>query len=209
MPSGITIFADEEIEEDTEEGEILEKSEPEPPPKKMSVEFPGVNAPIPEDADKWRWAAGSSSWKISRTSSYSRHNHHTSDREHFVERQLSRDFEDEGHDHRSESINRGDHRSETINRGDHRSETINRGHYHVRLPGDFEDDGPPGCGHDPIMSPSLSHRLRGHNSNFSSSSPRDGSSAPKPHSYGRSSSDRGRRSPHVHDGSSNHSSYPR
>ncbi|XP_031117215.1 zinc finger CCHC domain-containing protein 8-like [Ipomoea triloba] len=188
MPSGITIFADEEIEEETEEGEILEKTDPEPPPKKMSVEFPGINAPVPEDADKWRWAAGSSSWKISRTSSYSRHNH-TSDREHYLERQLSRDFQDEGHDHRTE--------------------TINRGHHHEKLPGDFEDEGPPGCGHDPVMSPSLSHRFRGHDSNFSSPSPRDGSSAPKSHSYGRSSSDRGRRSLLVHDSSSNHSSYSR
>ncbi|KNA03931.1 hypothetical protein SOVF_204530 [Spinacia oleracea] len=56
VPSGITIFADEEIKEDKEEGEILEAEVVETPQKK-SVEFPGMNAPIPNDADERVWAA--------------------------------------------------------------------------------------------------------------------------------------------------------
>nr|GFC79080.1 zinc finger CCHC domain-containing protein 8-like [Tanacetum cinerariifolium] len=69
-PSGIEIFGEEvvvvaAVKQETEDGEILDmdispphdtaiqtpKSEP---PKKMSVQFPGVNAPIPENADEWR-----------------------------------------------------------------------------------------------------------------------------------------------------------
>lgn len=54
-PSGITIFADEEIKEDKEEGEILEAELVETP-QKMSVKFPGINAPIPKNADERVWA---------------------------------------------------------------------------------------------------------------------------------------------------------
>ncbi|CAO2826997.1 unnamed protein product [Amaranthus hypochondriacus] len=61
LPSGITIFADEETEvkEDKEDGEILE-AELVQPPQKMGVEFPGINAPIPKDADERLWSARSS-----------------------------------------------------------------------------------------------------------------------------------------------------
>ncbi|XP_021736343.1 uncharacterized protein LOC110702899 [Chenopodium quinoa] len=60
VPSGITIFSDEEIKEDKEEGgqeegEILEAEHVETP-QKMSVKFPGINAPIPNDADERVWA---------------------------------------------------------------------------------------------------------------------------------------------------------
>ncbi|CAH9102173.1 unnamed protein product [Cuscuta epithymum] len=174
MPSGITIFADEElVVEETEEGEIPDMTHPDPPTKKMSVEFPGVNAPIPKDADNWLWAAtsggSSSSFKPnSRTSSYnhsssSRHannNHtsHISNRGHFLERQLSRDFEHERHNHRSETINRRNHGERQV------------------LPAGLEDDGPPGCGLDPVMSPSLSKRHGDWDSHFSAPSPRDGGS---------------------------------
>ncbi|KAF2564906.1 hypothetical protein F2Q70_00015496 [Brassica cretica] len=65
--SGITIFDEEETEPEEEEkeegevkaedGEILEvaASSSEPPQMKMTVEFPGINAPIPENADVWLW----------------------------------------------------------------------------------------------------------------------------------------------------------
>ncbi|KAG9139278.1 hypothetical protein Leryth_011279 [Lithospermum erythrorhizon] len=63
QPSGITIFADEESKEETK-GNILEigsheqsrKKSPKPP-KKMSVEYPGINAPIPDNAGRMHWKA--------------------------------------------------------------------------------------------------------------------------------------------------------
>ncbi|CBI16864.3 unnamed protein product, partial [Vitis vinifera] len=58
QPSGITIYADEEVKDEQEDGEILETEYLEPQ-RKMSVEFPGINAPIPKNADERRWAAGS------------------------------------------------------------------------------------------------------------------------------------------------------
>lgn len=66
--SGITIFDEEETkppeEEEKEEGEVkaedgeileVAASSSEPPQMKMTVEFPGINAPIPENADVWLW----------------------------------------------------------------------------------------------------------------------------------------------------------
>ncbi|RAL40791.1 unnamed protein product [Cuscuta campestris] len=185
LPSGITIFEDEEeTVEETEEGEIQHTSCPDPPPPtKMSVEFPGVNAPIPKDADNWIWSAAgpSPSFRAPRASSYSnnssssRHYYNTNqsnhtpevitDRSHLLERQLSRDYyEHEGCNHRPETINRS-----------------------------LEDDGPPGCGRDLDMSPSLSKRFRDFDSGFSALTPRggnggSGSSGSKASSYERSHS---------------------
>ncbi|KAI0491717.1 hypothetical protein KFK09_025977 [Dendrobium nobile] len=67
QPSGIIIFADEEGETECEEGELPERAEGAvpPPSKKMTVEFPGINAPIPENADNWVWG----------TTPHSSHNH--------------------------------------------------------------------------------------------------------------------------------------
>ncbi|CAH2065891.1 unnamed protein product [Thlaspi arvense] len=71
--SGITIFGEEETKTETEEGEkeegevttedgeILEKASPQEPQMKMTVEFPGINAPIPENADSWKWEQRKSS----------------------------------------------------------------------------------------------------------------------------------------------------
>ncbi|KAJ3685977.1 hypothetical protein LUZ61_015141 [Rhynchospora tenuis] len=63
-PSGITIFTDEEEKDnnsdkkdDYEEGELPGRSEPSSPEKVMTVEFPGINAPIPEQADPFLWSA--------------------------------------------------------------------------------------------------------------------------------------------------------
>ncbi|KAL1208793.1 hypothetical protein V5N11_009307 [Cardamine amara subsp. amara] len=57
--SGITIFGEEETKEEeevnAEEGEILESSSLQEPKKKMTVGFPGINAPIPENADMRLW----------------------------------------------------------------------------------------------------------------------------------------------------------
>ncbi|KAK4368445.1 hypothetical protein RND71_012237 [Anisodus tanguticus] len=176
LPSGITIFADEENKEETEEGEILDRSFPKPPksfpnlpksfpnlPRKMSVDFPGVNAPIPEHADERRWEAAPSSSSYSRSHSHNRYNH--------------------------------------------AQDNVNRGHYHERRRSrDYEDDGPPGC--DPGTSPSLSgysYRYGAYDSHYSSHSPRDNASMPRSPSFGRSLSDRERRSPLVNDGSTNYS----
>lgn len=154
LPSGITIFGDEEkiIRQETEDGEILDTDHPEPSqpelPRKMSVEFPGLNAPIPENADERRWAGGPSSFDPSRNRPHRRFNHST--------------------------------------------EPISKPHYHEqRWSRDFRDDGPPGVdpGSSPLM-PSFSPRY----GDFDSGSP----------SYGRSLSERGRRSPLVQETSSYH-----
>ncbi|GAB4839553.1 hypothetical protein Ancab_029078 [Ancistrocladus abbreviatus] len=59
QPSGIVIYADNDRKEEQEEGEILESDLPKPKRRK-SVKYPGINAPIPEHADKRLWAAGAS-----------------------------------------------------------------------------------------------------------------------------------------------------
>ncbi|CAA7055562.1 unnamed protein product [Microthlaspi erraticum] len=70
--SGITIFGEEKeetLEEmESEDGEILEKASPPEPQMKMTVEFPGVNAPLPENADEWVWEADPS-YRTSRSNS--------------------------------------------------------------------------------------------------------------------------------------------
>ncbi|XP_010435768.1 PREDICTED: zinc finger CCHC domain-containing protein 8-like isoform X1 [Camelina sativa] len=68
--SGITIFGEEvetreEIE--SEDGEILEKAPPPEPEMKKTVEFPGINAPLPENADEWLWEAAPSQKNNSRS----------------------------------------------------------------------------------------------------------------------------------------------
>ncbi|PKA53858.1 hypothetical protein AXF42_Ash011338 [Apostasia shenzhenica] len=62
--SGITIFGDSELKNseptdnaDGEEGELPERAEPVPPKKMMIVSFPGINVPIPENADASVWSA--------------------------------------------------------------------------------------------------------------------------------------------------------
>lgn len=158
LPSGITIFADEENKEEIEEGEILDKSFSNPP-RKMTVDFPGVNAPIPENADERRWEAARSSSHYSISHSHNRYNH--------------------------------------------AQDSVNRGHYHEqRRSRDFEDDGPPGC--DPGASPSLStysYRYGAYDSRYSSHNSRDSAALPRSPSFGRSLSERERRSPLVKDGS--------
>ncbi|XP_031279271.1 uncharacterized protein LOC116137722 isoform X2 [Pistacia vera] len=97
QPSGITIFADEEIKEEQEDGEILETDTPEPQ-KKMTVKFPGINAPLPENADERLWAAGSLNPDPPRDRSHHRMSHRTESmtRGHHYDQRWSRDSRDDG-----------------------------------------------------------------------------------------------------------------
>ncbi|XXG83947.1 hypothetical protein AAC387_Pa10g1583 [Persea americana] len=160
QPSGITIYADEETKEEHEDGEILDTGELEPPEKKMTVVFPGINAPIPENADHRRWAASPA------------------------------------------SSNRSHSRS-------NRSSEGSKGHYHdQRRTRDYRDDGPPGVDQGFNRSTSIyGKRYSGHDSNYQmeSQSPRANYSIPRSPSLGRSLSDRGWKSPLVHEGSPGHS----
>lgn len=96
QPSGIIIFADGEIKEQ-EDGEIIEQ-EYSKPERKMTVEFPGVNAPIPENADEGRWVAAPSSLDASRNQSHRRSNHssESGSRGHHREQRWYRDSRDDG-----------------------------------------------------------------------------------------------------------------
>lgn len=94
-PSGITIFTDKDMEEQ-EDGEIV-GADSSQPKRKMSVEFPGINAPIPEKADERLWAARvgppsssdiSKNWSQQRSSSYGSRGHHREQR--------TGDFRDDG-----------------------------------------------------------------------------------------------------------------
>ncbi|XP_022715289.1 uncharacterized protein LOC111274701 isoform X2 [Durio zibethinus] len=69
QPSGITIFVDGETNEGQEDGEIADMVHPEPK-WKMTVEFPGINAPIPVEADEKLWAPGPSSSELSRSRAF-------------------------------------------------------------------------------------------------------------------------------------------
>ncbi|XP_077253714.1 uncharacterized protein LOC143892742 isoform X2 [Tasmannia lanceolata] len=97
-PSGITIFADEETKAEHEDGEIMEAGEPEAQ-KKMTVEFPGINGPIPENADQRRWTASSGP---SGLDSYKNRQHPRPNRSseagkgHYRDQRRSRDYRDEG-----------------------------------------------------------------------------------------------------------------
>lgn len=96
QPSGITIFGDEDIR-DQEDGEILEANYPKEK-RKMTVKFPGINAPIPENADEKLWSAGPSSSDISRSRPQQRSNYSTDydSRGYNRERRTSIDYRDEG-----------------------------------------------------------------------------------------------------------------
>ncbi|KAJ6369739.1 hypothetical protein OIU76_028061 [Salix suchowensis] len=97
QPSGITIFADGDVEEEQEDGEIMETDHPEPP-RKMSIEFPGINAPIPANADQRLWEVGPSSSDPFRHRSRHRSNHSSeaTGRWHHHEQRQYRDFINDG-----------------------------------------------------------------------------------------------------------------
>ncbi|PSS31522.1 Zinc finger CCHC domain-containing protein [Actinidia chinensis var. chinensis] len=159
QPSGITIFGDEEIKVETEDGEILDTNYPEPP-KKMSVEFPGINAPIPENADERRWTTWPSSSDSSRSRSHKKFN---------------------------------------------KSELKTRVQFHEqRWSSDFRDEWPSGSARNVS---SYSQRNDFYDASYHSQSARGNISGPRSPSLGRSFSDRDRRSPLVHEDSSNPGSY--
>lgn len=64
----------------------------------MTVEFPGINAPIPENADERLWAAEPSSSGLPRSRSHQRLNHHAEydgrGNDHYQQR-WSRDYRDD------------------------------------------------------------------------------------------------------------------
>ncbi|KAK1298806.1 hypothetical protein QJS10_CPB14g00171 [Acorus calamus] len=99
VPSGITIYADGVSREEHEDGEILDRSDPELP-KKMMVEFPGINAPIPEDSDPRLWMEPPNLFSLdsSRNRSHQRSHHvsESSGRNHYHDQRRSRDHRDEG-----------------------------------------------------------------------------------------------------------------
>lgn len=87
QPSGITIYADGEVKEGQEDGEIIETGHPSSK-RKMTIGFPGINAPIPENADERLWAARPSSSDSSRDRSHHRGRYH--------EQRWSGDYRDDG-----------------------------------------------------------------------------------------------------------------
>ncbi|KAE8710338.1 putative Gamete-expressed 3 [Hibiscus syriacus] len=96
-PSRITIYADAETD-GHEDGEIAEMVQPEPR-MKMTVEFPGINASIPAEADEKLWAPGHSSSESIRNRSQSSHyrlNHSSEPGSRGLERRYYDDYEDEG-----------------------------------------------------------------------------------------------------------------
>ncbi|RYR32767.1 hypothetical protein Ahy_A10g047293 isoform B [Arachis hypogaea] len=98
-PSGITIYTDREIAEQ-EDGEIVEVDYSKPK-RKMTIEFPGINAPIPKNADDKLWAvgpapSGSDTSNSSRTHHRSNHSSDYGSRGYFREQRSSGDFRDDG-----------------------------------------------------------------------------------------------------------------
>ncbi|CAH2035831.1 unnamed protein product [Thlaspi arvense] len=82
--SGITIFGEEEEEESREEiksedWKILEKGTPPEQHMKMTLEFPGINAPLPENVNEWLWGAAPS-YRSIRSNNISWHQKRTSRR---------------------------------------------------------------------------------------------------------------------------------
>ncbi|XP_074381836.1 uncharacterized protein LOC141723822 isoform X2 [Apium graveolens] len=98
QPSGITIFSfdEEENKDDTEDGEILDTDDQELP-KKKSVEFPGINGPIPGNADEKHWTAVQQSHDMSRERPSRRFNHSSeSFGKYYQEQRWTRDLRDDG-----------------------------------------------------------------------------------------------------------------
>ncbi|GAV71034.1 PSP domain-containing protein [Cephalotus follicularis] len=100
QPSGITIFADEEIKEELaygEDGEIVETNHS-ATRRKETIEFPGINAAIPEKADEKQWAARplSSDSSLSRSHHRLDHSLETISRGHLRENWWSGELRDDG-----------------------------------------------------------------------------------------------------------------
>ncbi|KAI4346807.1 hypothetical protein L6164_007674 [Bauhinia variegata] len=137
QPSGIMIYADGEstVQED---GEII-KVDHSKPKKKMTVKFPGINAPIPENADERLWNSGPSNSYLSRNQQPDRLNYSTDhvNRGYHRELGLSRDHRDvgpPGDPYREQRLSR-DHRHDGPPGDPFRNSRLSR---------DYRDDGPPG-----------------------------------------------------------------
>ncbi|KAH9616904.1 hypothetical protein KSS87_002887 [Heliosperma pusillum] len=118
LPSGITIFADEEVKDDKEDGEILE-AELGDTPKKMSVNYPGLNAPIPKNADEKNWAARPSNPDRYRNGDNSRSTHSSESNIRRFREKTNIDFKEDplGFDRSSRYAPRyGDHDSNSSSR---------------------------------------------------------------------------------------------
>ncbi|CAA0832740.1 Proline-rich spliceosome-associated (PSP) family protein / zinc knuckle (CCHC-type) family protein [Striga hermonthica] len=96
QPSGIIIFGEEVEKEEGEEGEILDTGPTEISKKKKTIDFPGINAPIPKNADEWLWARNPSFANLSGYNSQRRHNNRTYENLNTSERRWSRDLDDDG-----------------------------------------------------------------------------------------------------------------
>ncbi|KAJ6792692.1 zinc finger CCHC domain-containing protein 8-like isoform X1 [Iris pallida] len=209
-PSGITIFGDEETKTDYEDGELPEKGEPVPTEKKMTVEFPGINAPIPENADHHRWAQASVPASLFRNPSH-RPNHLTDIHKGQCPEHQRNDGptgtehrSGSGPGYRSSDHQRGHHPEHQRNEGSsssYRSSDSHRDHY----PGHLRTIAPPGTEHGPGSSSIYSPRFQYDHNNL----PPSISRSPN---LGRSLSDRGWRSPIRYEGSplvhSPHSPHP-
>ncbi|XWS75419.1 hypothetical protein CRYUN_Cryun01aG0086400 [Craigia yunnanensis] len=97
QPSGITIYVDGGTNEGQEDREIAEIVHPEPQ-RKMTVEFPGLNAPIRVEANEKLWAPSPSCSELSKSRLHHRLNHSSEpgSRGHHHEQRYFGDFEDEG-----------------------------------------------------------------------------------------------------------------
>ncbi|KAI4352262.1 hypothetical protein L6164_006531 [Bauhinia variegata] len=149
-PSGIMIYVDGESAEQ-EDGEIIEVDYSKPK-RKMTVKFPGINAPIPENADEILWAAGPSNAYPSRNRLQHRLNYSTdhASRGHYREQRMSRDYRDDGPP--------GDSYREPRSTRDYKDDGPPGDPYHEpRLSRDYRDDGPSG---DPYREPRLSRVYR-------------------------------------------------
>lgn len=95
QPSGITVYADEKTDGE-ENGELVETKSSEPK-KKMTAEFPGINTPIPENADESRWASlpETSNFDALRNRTQSFHNR-SSEVSSYGDRRRSQDYRDDG-----------------------------------------------------------------------------------------------------------------
>ncbi|CAM8997933.1 unnamed protein product [Rhodiola kirilowii] len=218
-PSGITIFGEEEnkvLEEEKEDGEIQDMEQdmelsppPELPklPKKMSVDFPGINTPIPANADKRLWAPASSttdsfSYRSSRRFDYPSV---SISRDHFRESRWSRDSRDDGPpgvESRWSRDSRDDGPPGVESRWSRDSRDDGPLGVESRWSRDSRDDGPPGVGASVY---SYSSRYASYNPTDSFQSPRRESHHSRSSSFERS--ERDRTSPTHHENAHAHESY--
>ncbi|XP_057967199.1 uncharacterized protein LOC131157228 [Malania oleifera] len=99
-------------------------------------------------------------------------------------------------------------RNQSHRRHNHSSESFSKGHYHEQRR--FRDEGPPGCDQEfsPSMSSGNQSRHGSYDTSYTPYSSRDYFPLPGSPALGRSLSERGRRSPLIHEGSQSYGSLP-